>query len=209
MRYPHLDKSTLNNSDLTALREMMFIRLRIPQPLPLFPPLSLEMSHTVRSLPLFYAAAVHIESRLNSFRMDYMQQVIPQLLGHEPITISRERYARMAAGMERSPFINIPQDIVHMLLATPPFYESVFSASKPPDYAPPSEQMEYKQKYTDSLDYVPQTIAPFDLALLPGSSSYGLYLGRFTCTRTNRLHISALAWVNPSRRETRPMLGRT
>ena len=154
MRYPHLDKSTLNNIDLTALREMMFIRRRTPQPSSLFPPLSLEMSHTVRSLPRFYAAAVHIESRLNSFRMDYMQQLIPQLLRTEPTTISRERYARIAAGMERLPFINIPCNIVRMLLATPPFYESVFSSPKPHDSVPQSERSKCWQQYTDGLVYV-------------------------------------------------------
>ena len=45
MRYPHLDISTLNNSDSTALREMMIIRRRLKQ-----------TDLIVRSLPLFYAA---------------------------------------------------------------------------------------------------------------------------------------------------------
>ena len=123
--------------------------------------------------------------------MKYMQQVIPRLLGTEPITVSRERYARIAAGIERSPFINIPRDIVRILLATPPFNESVFSDAISHNSVPLIEHMRYQENYTDSLDYVPDTTAPFELALCPVPTRMDCIWGRFTCTRTNRPHISA------------------
>ena len=140
-RYPYLDASLLNSSDLTVLlRRMTIVRRKTDEtswghiPESAGPGIdydrlpdqsrhaSLEL--TLLERPIYYIAAVYIEARLNRFRIDIMHQYIPSVqLGKPPLEFSHDQYARMSRGLMRSPFIGIPQGLLRLLLATPPFAE--------------------------------------------------------------------------------------
>ena len=83
----------------------------------------------ILSLPLWYAAALHLQCRLNRFSSQVMYQPIPQLQESYPqqqlVIDASQIDAMIAAGRLRPRFVEIPADILRLLLGTPPFYETI------------------------------------------------------------------------------------